>query len=72
MGPGMKARLVLTARHLANKQRMCRWLRIGGCEMRWESRRRMWPAPAGCWVLSPVRMYSVVADGLVVVVVSLV
>lgn len=70
--PGMKARSALTARHLANKQRRCRWLRIGGCVMRWGSRRRMWPAPAGCWDPSPVRMCSVVADGLVVVVVSLV
>lgn len=48
MAPGMKARSALTARHLANKQRRCRWLRIGGCVMRWGSRRRMWPAPAGC------------------------
>lgn len=69
---GMKARLVLTARHLANKQRMCRWLLIGGCEMRWESRRRMWPTLAGCWDLSLVRTCSVVAGGLVVGVVSLV
>lgn len=69
---GMKARSVLTARHLANKQTRCRWLRTGGCVMRWGSRRRMWPAPAGCRDPSPVRMCSAVADGLVVVVVSLV
>lgn len=69
-GRGMKARSVPTARHLASKQRMCRWLRIGGCEVRSESRRRMWPAPVGCWARSLVRMCSVVADGLVVEVVS--
>lgn len=72
MARGMRARSVLTVRHLANKQRRCRWLRIGGCVMRWESRRRMWPAPAGCRDLSPVRMCSAAAGGLVVVVVSLV
>lgn len=69
---GMKARSVLTVRHLANKQTKYRWLRTGGCVMRWGSRRRMWPAPAGCRDPSPVRMCSAVADGLVVVVVSLV
>lgn len=69
---GRKARLVLTVRHLVNKQRRCRWLRIGGCVTRWGSRRRMWPALGDCWGLSPVRKYSAVADGLVVVAVSLV
>lgn len=72
MARGMKARSAPTARHLANKQRKYRWLRIGGCVMRWGSHRRMWPAPAGYWDPSPGRMCSVVADGLVVVVVSLV
>lgn len=70
--PGMKARLAPTVRHLANKQTRCRWLQIGGCVMRWGSRRRTWPAPAGCWDPSPVRMCSAAADGPVVVVASLV
>lgn len=70
MVQGMTARLALTGRHPANTQRRCRWLRIGGCVMRWGSRRRMWPAPGGFRVLSPVRMCSAVVDGLVAVVVS--
>lgn len=70
MVQGMTARLALMGRHPANTQRRCRWLRIGGCVMRWGSRRRMWPAPEGFRVLSPVRMCSAVVDGLVVVVVS--
>lgn len=70
MARGKKARSVLTVRHLVNKQRRCRWLRIGGCEMRWGSRRRMWPAPGDYLGLSPVRMCSAVAGGLVVVAVS--
>ena len=72
MALGMKVHRVLMVRHLANKQMMYRWLRIGGCGMQWESRRRTWPAPAGCQDLSPVHMCSAVVDGLVVEVVSLV
>lgn len=70
MARGKKARSVLTVRHLANKQTRCRWLRIGGCEMRWGSRRRMWPAPGDYLGLNPDRMCSAVAGGLVVVAVS--
>ena len=72
MARGMTARLVLTARHLVNKQRRCRWLRVGGCVRRSGSHRRMSLAPVGCWDLSPARMCSAAADGLVVVLVSLV
>lgn len=72
MALGMKARLALTARHLANKQRKYRWQRTGDCVVRWESRRRMWPAPEDYWDPSPVHMCSAVAGDLVVVVVSLV
>lgn len=69
---GMTARSVLTGRRLANRQRKCKWLRIGDCVVRWESRRRMWPAPEGCWDPSPDRTCSVAADGLEEVLVSLV